>query len=264
MAWFGRDDGPCLPPVRHLTVPVDGVLVRATVTGSGPPLVLVHGLGTSGRCWKHNLAALGGCATLYVVDLPGFGESDKPEAILAPEQLAGVLMRWCLAMGLHKASLIGHSLGGEVCLWFAATYPTMAERVIVAGSTGWPRASLAHRLKGLVVDGFREPLAFLPTLVRAYAKAGPIRMVRTMQASEPERLVRELSRIAAPTLVVWGARDPVITLDEARSMANAIPRGRLAIIEQGAHGIIFDAPARFNKLVCRFLSEPASTGAAAL
>lgn len=258
MAWLRRDDGPCLPPVRHLTVPVDGLLVRATVTGAGPPLVLVHGLGTSGRCWKHNLAALAGCATLYVVDLPGFGESDKPDEVLAPEQLAGVLARWCLALDLHKVRVIGHSLGGEVCLWLAATYPTLVERVIVAGSTGWPRASLAHRLKGLVLDGFREPLHFLPTLLEAYAKAGPARMVRTIQASEPERLARELPRIAAPTLVVWGARDPVITLDEASAMACAIRRGRLAIIEQGAHGIIFDAPRRFNRLVCRFLAEPAA------
>jgi pimeloyl-ACP methyl ester carboxylesterase len=234
---------------------VDGLLVRAAVMGSGPPLVLVHGLGTSRRCWAHNLEALSRCATLYVVDLPGFGDSDKPQEILAPQELAGVLARWCLALDLQKASFMGHSLGGEVCLWFAATYPTMVERLIVAASTGMPNTSLAHRLRGILVDGVREPLRFMPTLFQAYAKAGPWRMLRTIQASEPAELAARMGAIAAPTLVVWGARDPVITLEEARAMAEAVPRARLAVIEDGAHGIIFDAPQRFNGLVCRFMGE---------
>jgi pimeloyl-ACP methyl ester carboxylesterase len=140
----------------------------------------------------------------------------------------------------------------------------MVEKVVVAASTGWRRVPAWRRLAGLLVDGPREPLGFLPTLFRAYIAAGPLRMLRTMQASRPEALVPRLGGITAPTLVVWGARDPVITLDEARRMAQAIPRGRLAIIEEGAHGVIFDAPARFNRLVCRFLGEPAPIEPAAL
>ncbi|MDB5101827.1 MAG: alpha/beta hydrolase fold protein [Cyanobacteria bacterium RYN_339] len=261
MAWFRRRREACLPPARHVTVPVDGLLLRASISGSGPPLVLVHGLGTSGRCWTHNLDALSRFATLYVVDLPGFGESDTPDEVLAPDRLADSLMRWCLAMDLQKASFLGHSLGGEVCLWFAARYPTMVDRLIVACSTGWPRMSLAHRLRGLVLDGVREPMHFLPTLFEAYAQAGPLRMLKTIQASRPEALAMEMATISAPTLVVWGGRDPVITLDEARAMAIAIPKARLAIIEEGAHGLIFGAPRRFNRLVCQFLAEAAVTTA---
>lgn len=250
-----RQAEPCLPPKTYLALPVDGLMVRATVMGAGPPVVLVHGLGTSGDCWTHNVDALAACSRLYIVDLPGFGDSDTPSEILAPDRLAERLARWCLAQDLQHASFIGHSLGGEVCMWLAATYPTMVDRLVLAASTGAsPHASLPGRLGRLVIDGLREPLSVLPTLVSAYVKAGPRRMLGTILASDTEALARRLAGIHAETLVVWGARDPVIPLEEARELAGAIPRGRLAVIEEGAHGLIFDAPERFNQLVCGFLS----------
>lgn len=243
-------------PSHELVTEVDGLLVRARVLGAGPPVVLVHGLGASARCWAHNLGALARCSKVYVVDLPGFGESETPEDVPTPQRLAEMLARWCLAVGLQRASFIGHSLGGEICMWLAATYPTMVTRLVLAASTGAKvNAGFWRRLGRLMLDGFREPANFMPTILDAYMKAGPHRIVRTMLGSAPDLLEPRLGEIHAETLVIWGARDPVITIDEARSLVRAIPRGRLAVIEDGAHGIIFDAPQRFNRITCGFLTE---------
>lgn len=256
MSRWWRRRAPVGVPDIELVVPVDGLLLRTRVLGAGRPIVLVHGLGTSARSWRRNIEALSRCGRLYVVDLPGFGESDTPPDVLAPRHLAGVLARWCLAVDVQHATFIGHSLGGEVCMWFAATYPTMVDGLVLAASTGVRNPHpLPLRFLHLLADGLREPPTFLPTLLKAYWKAGPVRMLGTIRSSDPDALLPELGKIVAPTLVVWGQRDPVIGLEEARTLTCQIPQGRLAVIEDGAHGIIFDAPERFNQLVCAFLDD---------
>ena len=266
-----RGDEPrCVPAAPrsgahdHLEVEVDGLTIHATVTGHGAPLVLVHGLGTSSASWARNLDALAGCARVYAIDLPGFGQSEKPADALPPDRLADLLAGWCQAAGVKRATFVGHSLGGEVCLWLAHRHPALVQRLVLASSTGAAaRAGLARRLGRLLLDGVREPLSFMPVLLRAYWQARPWRILETARRSRSPALLRVLSTIRVPALVVWGRRDPVVPLCEARRLAAALPDARFAIVEDAAHGLIFDAPDRFNELVCAFLrsSDEASHGA---
>lgn len=238
---------------------VEGLAIRATVYGSGDPLVLVHGLGTSAASWSRNVEALARCAKVYAIDLPGFGVSEKPHESLPPDRLADVLAAWCEAVGIARADFAGHSLGGEVCLWLAFRHPGLVGRLVLAASTGAaPRAGLLRRVGRLLIDGAREPIGFMPVLLKAYWQARPWRMIETARRSRSPDLLRVLPKVAAPTLVVWGRRDPVVPHCEARRLASALPDARLAIIEDGAHGLIFDAPDRFNELVCAFLRSPAA------
>jgi pimeloyl-ACP methyl ester carboxylesterase len=256
--------------VKAYDVAVGPWRLRVREAGAGTPIVLVHGLGTSGAYWRHNVDALARCGRVIAVDLPGFGESDTPAVVLSAERLAVVLYLWCQAMNIREAHFIGHSLGGEVCLWLAARYPALVGKLVLAGSTGAPDGpSLPRRLGKLLRDGAREPLAFLPVLMRAYMQAGPWRIWRTAQSSDPDQLAPLLGGIQAETLVLWGANDPVIPLCEARSLARGMPNGRLTIIADGAHGLIFDAPDACNRAVCAFLNpggvrvEGVTAGAAA-
>jgi pimeloyl-ACP methyl ester carboxylesterase len=242
--------------METLALEVDGLTVRAQVQGEGEPLVLVHGLGTSAATWAKNIDALARCARVYAVDLPGFGESEKPEEILPPDRLADLLAAWCRAAGISRASFAGHSIGGEICLWLAHRHPDLPVRLVLAASTGAaPRAGLTRRLGRLLIDGAREPLRFMPVLLRAYWQARPWRIYETARRSRSPELLRMLPTIRVPTLVAWGRRDPVVSYAEARRLAAALPDARLAVIEGGAHGLIFDAPDRFNELVCAFLTN---------
>lgn len=230
--------------------------LRVLEQGEGPAIVLVHGLGTSASTWRRNLDQLAGCGRVLAVDLPGFGESDDARGIHCAAEMATVLYAWCRAMGIRRAHFIGHSLGGEACLWLAARHPELVDKLVLAGSTGAPvRSSHVAKLARLMRDGLREPLWFMPVLLRAYAQAGPWRIGRTALRSDPKRLAPHLGAICAETLVLWGANDPVIPLAEARTLVGALPRARLTVVVDGAHGLIFDAPCTFNRAVCEFLHE---------
>lgn len=243
---------------EHLAIAIDGITIRATVQGAGEGLVLVHGLGTSAASWARNVDALAACARVYAVDLPGFGESGKPAASLPPERLADLLAAWCVAADIRRADFAGHSFGGEVCLWLAHRHPGLARRLVLVASTGAaPRAGLVRRLARLAVDVLREPPGFLPVLARAYLQARPWRILATARRSRTPDLARILPTIDVPTLVVWGRRDPVVQHREARRLARALPDARFTVVEEGAHGLIFDAPDRFNELVCAFLRSVA-------
>jgi pimeloyl-ACP methyl ester carboxylesterase len=240
--------------VNEHIVPVRGWRLRVLEAGAGDPIVLVHGLGTSSAYWRHNIRALAACGRVLAVDLPGFGKSDTPDGILRPEDLADVLYMWCEQLGIERATFLGHSMGGEVCLWLAAKHPQLVDRLVLAGSTGAPDcAPLWRRMAKLAHDGLREPFSFLPVLMRAYWQAGPWRMIQTARASNPARLERHLGEVQAETLVLWGANDPVIPVDEALCLSRRLPNARLVVVADGAHGLIFDAPDAFNRAVCDFL-----------
>lgn len=242
----------------HIEHEVDGLMIRATVQGEGPPLVLVHGLGLSAESWALNLEALSSCARVYAVDMPGCGESDMPAEALAPHRLAELLCGWCDAAGITRAAFAGHSLGGEVCLWLAYKRPDLVDRLVLAASTGaCPRGDLLGRFGQLLADAVHEPLSFTPRLLKSYLRARPWRIVQTARGTRSPELLGLLGGIQAPALVICGRLDAVVPLAESRRLARALPNGRLAIVEEGAHGLIFDAPEPFNGLVSEFLADPA-------
>ncbi len=98
-------------PVRDV-LQIDSVRISYQRVGTGPPLVLVHGLAGSGRWWRHNLRALTRRFTVYIVDLVGFGSSGHQEFLL--DAASGYLVRWMDHLGIERASFIGHSMGGYV------------------------------------------------------------------------------------------------------------------------------------------------------
>lgn len=241
---------------------VEDLTIYATVQGEGPPLVLVHGLGLSSESWALNVEELARCARVYAVDLPGCGASDKPAEALAPHRLAEVLCQWCDAEGIATAAFAGHSLGGEVCLWLAVKRPDLVDRLVLAASTGaCPRGDLVGRLGSLLADAVHEPVAFAPRLLKSYLQARPWRILQTARGTRSPELLRLLGTIQAPALVICGRHDAVVPLQESKRLARALPNARLAIVEDGAHGLIFDAPESFNGLVCGFLGDrsPAAT-----
>lgn len=236
-----------------------GHWVRAVATGAGRPIVLVHGLGLSCKSWLHNLGPLGAAGRVHAVDLPGFGRSENPRTVWSPERQAAALAEWCLALGVGRATFVGHSLGAEVCLWLAARHPQHVGGLVLAGPTGGtPCPRLLPRLGRLLLDAWREPPHFMPVLLKAYAQAGPYRMIETIRRTDPTRLAPHLRSIQAPALVVWGAQDPVVTLAEALSLVRGLPNARLLAINDAAHGLPFDAPERFNRAVLEFHAATAS------
>src|SRR5215470_18888884 len=113
---------------------VDGLSLHYDVAGRGPAVILLHGLGGFGRSWRQTIDALATRATVFAVDLPGFGRSAKPRAIYRLGYFARALHGFLDALGVGQASLVGHSLGGAIAVTYALTHPSRVERLALVSA----------------------------------------------------------------------------------------------------------------------------------
>src|SRR5258707_5965522 len=110
---------------------VEGSPVRYGVIGEGKPILLIHGLSGSMLWWRRNTAALAKHYRVYLVDLPGFGSMARTSKHLTLLKVAPWLHKWMIAVGIRQAHLVGHSMGGYICLWLAAHHPDLVSRIIL-------------------------------------------------------------------------------------------------------------------------------------
>src|SRR5437588_5645862 len=145
------------PSFDSRTVTVDGVNLHYLCGGSGSPLVLVHGLGSSAAVeFYYNLEPLVAHHRVVAIDLPGFGQSDKPLLEYTIDLFVKAVSDLMASEGLPRAAVMGVSLGGRVALGLALTSPEQVERLILVDALGVgpPRRVLAYRI--LLTKGLGE------------------------------------------------------------------------------------------------------------
>src|SRR5581483_1554615 len=118
------------PRPERRRIAVGPATIAYEVAGSGPPVVLLHGLSGSSRWWRRNIGALAPHRRVYIVDLIGFGAS-RGQARFVLAEAAGTLMRWLDLLGLARASLVGHSMGGLIAAELAADAPDRVDRLVL-------------------------------------------------------------------------------------------------------------------------------------
>jgi pimeloyl-ACP methyl ester carboxylesterase len=236
---------------------VNGLLTHAWVRGSGPPLVLVPGLGCASWMYVRVARELARGRTVHVYDPPGHGHSQgRPGFPATLEDLTDHLAAWLEASGLRCAPLFGHSVGGEVIFDLAARYPHCTSALIACAPTGIPEnPSVRVQLLRLALDLPRErPGLLLPGLA-AYARSGPALMSRLAQDQSEHDTGALLPRIRVPTLLLDGTRDPVIqswTLEEIR---HAIPHATVREIRGGTHALHDTFPLTVARSTLDFLRQ---------
>jgi pimeloyl-ACP methyl ester carboxylesterase len=239
-------------------VTVSGHPVRYEIAGKGDPVVLVHGLSGSTRWWNRNVPDLAEHYRVYLVNLPGFGALRRsgPRFVLA--EATSWLLAWMEAVGLESAHLVGHSMGGYLSLRLAARRPEAVGRLVLVDPAGMPshRTMLGHFGPLLLSARYGKP-SFLPVLVRDALHAGPFTLLRTARDLLAEDVRDDLRRVEAPTLLVWGKRDPLIPPSIGDVMRAEIPDSRLLVIERAGHNPMFDRAEDFNRALLAFLAgEP--------
>src|SRR5215216_7334016 len=110
---------------------LEGDWIRYSVTGGGPPVVLVHGWLSSSRIWDLLVARLARNFTVYTLDLSGFGDSDKPISGYGVRNGSRLLYAFCAHFGLTHAAVIGHDLGGAMAVKLAADHPDVVGRLVI-------------------------------------------------------------------------------------------------------------------------------------
>jgi 2-hydroxy-6-oxonona-2,4-dienedioate hydrolase len=221
-----------------------------------PTLVLVHGLVISSLYMVPTAVRLAPFFRTLAPDLPGFGKSSKPRRVLDIPELADALADWMEAVGLDAAVLVGNSLGCQISVDLAARYPARVRAMVLAGPTMDPAARSAPRQIGRwLVDWLQERPSLAVAHARDYYEAGLRRAWRTFQHALDDPIEDKLPLVHAPTLVLRGARDPIVPQAWIEQATALLPRGRMTVIPGGPHVVNYTTPLEFSRLVRGFVAR---------
>ncbi len=250
------------PPFRDEVTLVEGCPMHACVAnplaGSPPrpPIVLVHGLGLSGRYMMPTARRLACRYHVYVPDLPGFGDSGKPARTLDVPGLAAALAGWMAARGLEPAVLLGNSFGCQIIVELAACYPGKVARTVLQGPTTPPdERSWLMQFVRWRQNAPNNPPELTPLSKEDYRKAGYLRTLLTFHYSLVHRPEDRLAAIQVPTLVVRGQEDPICREAWAEQVAAGLPEGRLVLIPRVAHTLVYTSPDELAAVTAAFIEE---------
>lgn len=237
---------------------IAGLKMHARVweRAGAPAVVLVPGLGMSGRYTVPTAALLAKRWCVLAPDPPGFGRSDKPPRALDVPELAQFLAAWLEALRLRGATLVGNSFGCQIIAQLAISAPEMlaeAARIVMIAPTIEPDARQTWRqLLRFAHTALVEPLSLVPIATVDYFRADPRRVWRTFRFALRDRIEDKLPHIATPALIVDGERDPLISRRWAVQTAAMLPRGRLATIPRAAHALYYNSPRELARLIDEF------------
>jgi pimeloyl-ACP methyl ester carboxylesterase len=256
--------------------------VRFVRTGTGSPVVLIHGFGSSIYTWKGVIPALAARHDTIALDLPGFGESDRPAGLSLddlPRAVLGLMDR----LGIERAALVGNSMGGATAAIVAATAPERVSRLVLLDAAGFNMEPEARPLMVRLTTSWAAPvLGLLPgkrllverslrqvfhddalvTQERVSEYLAPARRPGTFAALRSlgasldagrSRVAEVLGDITAPTLVVWGDDDRWIPLAHADRFVAGIAGARKLVIPACGHMPQEEKPAEVARLLLEFL-----------
>jgi 3-oxoadipate enol-lactonase len=247
-----------------------------TGTGAGTaPLLLLHPFPFDRRYWAATAAALSSKRRVITVDARGFGESDAAGSFTIAD-LADDLAALLDGLGVPSAVVAGLSMGGYVALAFAQRHPDRLAALILADTRAAADTPEARRGRAEAIALLHEAGVdtyldhSLPRLLAPAAGAPVLAQARGLAETRADRIIAgiealrdrpdrsgELGTITCPTLVVAGALDQVVPVDEMRAMSAAIPGARFVVLDGAGHLGSLEAPAPFEATLRGFLDEAA-------
>jgi pimeloyl-ACP methyl ester carboxylesterase len=278
-----------LPPVEYVTV--HGHRRAFVKVGSGPALLLLHGLGCDHTTWDPIIRRLAENYTVIAPDFLGHGESDKPRADYSIGGYANGMRDLLTILGVDKVTVVGHSFGGGVAMQFAYQFPERTERLVLVSAGGLgPEVTLA--IRAILLPGFHQlgTLLNLPgiravarSLFTGLADSGipALRdldevadIVASWRDPKTRRAIRHLVRncidlhgqvitmrdrayltAAMPMAIVWGTDDQVVPVEHAEIVSALAPDARVEIFEDSGHFPHKDHPERFVEFLMSFIRD---------
>lgn len=288
-----RSDLDSRVPLPGLSLDVDGVRINYTsdvrANDDQPTLVLIHGFGASLDAWNDIYPALAAQRSVVRLDLKGAGFSDKPRnGQYAPADQAQLLLGFLRTLGLRRVVLVGHSLGAGIAIVATlANTPSPVgpaiEGLVLIDPAGYPqkfpffikvlrnpvlrfaarfrsadakaRYVLTHTfaLNGRVTDERVQRYAYflrLPGTERALEATA-----KALSYGTVDELSAQLGLLTVPTLIVWGAQDPVFAVEQAEFFHNAIAGSVVSVLPESGHVPHEEQPEATLEILQRFLSS---------
>jgi 2-hydroxy-6-oxonona-2,4-dienedioate hydrolase len=260
---------PPLPELRSTTV--FGQTIRYYDVGSGPPLLLIHGIGGDADEWVFCLEPFSKSHRVLALDLLGFGRSGKRPIEYHIAGFVEVVGHFLKTLRIDHAAILGESLGGWIAAAFALKFPEIVDKLILVDAAGvWGdiknlpvdvRVSTIGHLREVFQLLFYDKRLVSEALVdmayRLHLERGDgytIDSVLRSQEGGRERLDNVIGGIAAPTLIVWGEQDEMIPLTVGQRLQKLIAGSKLEVIPQCGHLPALEKPAEFARRVLEFLA----------
>lgn len=242
---------------HHLTS-VGDFRIHSAHAGEGPPVVLLHGLSGSLRWWRYTVRALAPQYRVHVLDLVGFGRSRPVGRQPDITEMAGLVADWLAIHSVVEPHVVGHSMGGQIAVHLAAGRRPPRSLALVC-ATGIPHPRNAGEAMRIAAGAIRPRAwgapAFVPEIAFDALRAGPVTLLRAGVHLLADDVRPLLPVITCPTLVVWGAADPLLPVEDGQAFARAIPGARLVVIGDAAHNPMIDRAWEFNRVLLDFLER---------
>jgi pimeloyl-ACP methyl ester carboxylesterase len=266
---------------------IDGIEIHLDQDGEGTPVILIHGYTSNLYTWRFNLHVLGRECSVWALDLPGFGYSDKPKDFdYTLSGYADFMAKFMDAAGIDKAILVGNSMGGIVAMTTYLKYPDRVEKLVLIDSDGYPEKEGAgfflFDLMGWPVAGdilmsfnyrwvvkqsllsgvYYNNVFVTDDVVDSYynvfktknGRKGPLWVgdgVYGKVRFDPE----QIKKIAVPTLVIWGKEDTLIPVEDADYFGRDIKGAKVVVIPEAGHLPHEEKADVVNKLILDFVKE---------
>jgi pimeloyl-ACP methyl ester carboxylesterase len=263
----------------HRDVLADGIRLRVLDAGSGPALLLLHGLSASHDIWEHVVDEFADRYRVVAPDLPGHGDSGKPDAPYTIDFYAGVVRSLARELSIDDAVVAGSSLGGKIALELGCWYPRFVRGLVLAAPAGEYARGL--RPFGKAIQVLSRPAVMRVALERALeqtfydrTRVGHVtrRKILGDRLAAPDfaefaRAVarsvggvlaadaQPLHRITQPVLAIWGREDRIVPVHRSHALVRAIPHAQLRFVERCGHVAMLEQPAEFNRHVAVFLAS---------
>ncbi|HEX8951815.1 MAG TPA: alpha/beta fold hydrolase [Polyangia bacterium] len=277
-------------PGSFVPTPAGRVFVHRGGKPGGAPLVLIHGWMMTHWYFRPLLDALGGERELFAIDLPGFGESDRPSRAAFgydAGSFADIVAATLDTLGVARADVLGHSMGGGVAVALAARHPERVQRLVAVAAAVYRLELTTPLAKLALLPVVGRHLARVGLTRRSFARACRAESVRDGRCLDDEwidyfwaRLERpgghdaahtcltvltsaadnngDPGRVRAPTLLVWGDEDRLVPLGHGKRLARAIAGARLEVVPASGHMPFIERTEEFLRVLRPFLAAPAS------
>jgi pimeloyl-ACP methyl ester carboxylesterase len=285
------------PQLRRLTL--HGHRIAYRQAGSGPALVLIHGITSSSATWERVMPYLARHFTVIAPDLTGHGESDKPRGDYSLGAHATSVRDLMLVLGHERASIVGHSLGGGIAMQFSYQFPERCERLALVDTGGLGR-DVNVLLRAATLPGAEFVLPLLAatrlldagrlaagvlgslglrartdieemarghaTLSDAEARAAFVHTLRSVVEPGGQRVDasnRLYLSAQIPFLLIWGEHDSIIPIAHGRAAHEQLAQSRFEVFADSGHFPQLDEPHRFIDVLADFIesTDPATLDA---
>lgn len=241
------------PVIERRHIQIDSTWIHYKTAGTGPPLILVHGLAGSTRWWKRNMPQLATHFRVYAIDLSEFGDRRfRPRFVLS--QASHYLGRWMKEINIEQASMIGHSMGGRIAAEFAAEHPDQVDRLVLVSAAILPFGRGYVRQSWGMMRAFRRiPLSLLQVLLFDTLYTGIVPVLRVGRELLKSNLEHRLAQIQSPTLIVWGEHDTIVPVGLGQTLNQQLIGSQFTLIKGAGHVPMWEKPTEFNRLALAFL-----------